>query len=223
MCTVFIMANKSTPKRKTTTLETEYKAMLEVETGKKTKTAIAKELNIPLNTISTWIGKSDYYKDAYQKQEFGVKVKRLKKGNYEDIEDALDQWMRNARSRNLIITGPIIKEKAEELAKEMGHHEFKASNGWLDQMKVRKDLKFRAIKGEAKSVPTDAVDAWRNTLLPQLLQEYSPDNIYNADETGLFYKLMPNKSLVYKDEDGRGGKLSKERVTVLPTVNKSTS
>ncbi len=58
-----------------------------------------------------------------------------------------------------------------------------------------------------------------STLLPQLLEEYAPHNIYNADETGLFYKLQPNKSIVFQDEDGRGGKLSKERLTVLPMAN----
>ena len=143
----------ATPKRKTNTLETKYKAIMEVEKKKKTKTAIAKEFNIPLNTLSTWLSKADYYKDAYQKQEFGGKVKRLKKGNYEDIENALDQWLRNARSRNYNINGAIIKEKAEELAKEMGYQEFKASTGWLDRMKARKDLKFRVIKGKQKQYP----------------------------------------------------------------------
>ncbi len=131
------MASKFTPKRKTHTLETKYKAILEVEAGKKTKIAIAKELNIPLNTLSTWLAKAPVHKDAFQKQEFGGNVKRLKRGNYEDFEDALDIWMRSARSHNLILTGPIIKENVEELANELGHREFKASNGWLDQMKAR--------------------------------------------------------------------------------------
>ena len=65
------------------------------------------------------------------------------------------------------------------------------------------------------------MDAWKNTLLPKLLEEYSPDDIYNADETGLFYKLQPKKSLVFKDEDGRSGKCLKSRITVLPVTNMS--
>ena len=40
-----------------------------------------------------------------------------------------------------------------------------------------------------------------------------------AYETGLFYKLQPNKSLFFKDKDGRGGKCSKSKITVMPVAN----
>ena len=52
-----------------------------------------------------------------------------------------------------------------------------------------------------------------------LLQDFAPEDIYNADETGLFFKLQPDRSLVYKGEDCRGGKRAKERITILPTSN----
>ena len=49
-------------KRKTHTLQTKYDAILEVEKGEKTKTQVAADLGIPLNTLSTWIGKADEYR-----------------------------------------------------------------------------------------------------------------------------------------------------------------
>ena len=57
------------------------------------------------------------------------------------------------------------------------------------RFKTRKRIGFCTIKRETKVVKPEAKDAWKNTLLPKLLEEYSPDDIYNADETGLFYKL----------------------------------
>ena len=91
----------------------------------------------------------------------------------------------------------------------MGHPEFKCSEGWLSRFKGRKAIVFRVIRGEAKAVNPEMVDAWQSTLLPQLLEEFSPEDIYNTDETGLFYQMQPDKSLTHKDEDGRGGKCSK--------------
>lgn len=41
--------------------------------------------------------------------------------------------------------------------------------------------------------------------------------MFNGDETGLFYKLMPDKTLQLKGETCQGGKLSKERIS-LPVV-----
>ncbi|UYV75108.1 ATR [Cordylochernes scorpioides] len=35
---------------------------------------------------------------------------------------------------------------------------------------------------------------------------YDPANIYNADETGLFFKLIPDRTLAHKDENCRGAK-----------------
>jgi len=39
--------------------------------------------------------------------------------------------------------------------------------------------------------------------------------MFNCDETGLFYRAMPDKSLAQKRDAVKGGKLVKERLTVL--------
>lgn len=50
----------------------------------------------------------------------------------------------------------------------------------------------------------------------------TPDAIFNADETGLFWKMLPNKTLVHAGEaTAPGRKISKERVTVLLCANSS--
>ena len=40
-----------------------------------------------------------------------------------------------------------------------------------------------------------------------------------ADETGLFFKCLPDHSRCFKDEKCHGGKNSKDRVTILLTAN----
>ncbi|XP_067686985.1 tigger transposable element-derived protein 6-like [Haliotis asinina] len=45
--------------------------------------------------------------------------------------------------------------------------------------------------------------------------------IFNADETGLFYKLVPQRTLHLKGDKCHGGKKSKERITVLTAANMS--
>lgn len=57
------------------------------------------------------------------------------------------------------------------------------------------------------------------TKIPSIINNYSPKNIYNADETGLFFRAVPNKTLHLKGERCIGGKLSKERLTILFCVN----
>ena len=59
--------------------------------------------------------------------------------------------------------------------------------------------------------------------LSNILRAYSPSDIYNADETGLIFKLMPDKTLEFKSVQCQGGKRSKERLTVMVCANMSGS
>jgi hypothetical protein len=70
------------------------------------------------------------------------------------------------------------------------------------------------LSGESAGVNLEAAEDWKSKL-KQVVSEYPPENQFNADETGLFYRQMPRKSLVQNREKYEGGKLSKERLSVL--------
>jgi len=78
---------------------------------------------------------------------------------------------------------------------------------------------YRQTSGEAESVNNDDIAAWKNNVMPSLLCDYVPDDVYNADEFGLFFMLMPDKSFIFKNETFHGGKVSKERLMVLVCTN----
>jgi hypothetical protein len=48
---------------------------------------------------------------------------------------------------------------------------------------------------------------------------YSEEDIYNADETGVFYNMTPDSTFKFKGEKCVGRKMSKNRLTVLMCVN----
>jgi hypothetical protein len=45
-------------------------------------------------------------------------------------------------------------------------------------------------------------------------QGYSEEDIYNADETGVFYNMTPDSTFEFKGEICVGGRISKNRLTV---------
>ena len=63
------------------------------------------------------------------------------------------------------------------------------------------------------------VATWFETTLPTLLSNYKLEDIFNADEFGLFYQCLPNKTLHLKSEKCSGGKNSKIRITGLAAAN----
>lgn len=52
-------------------------------------------------------------------------------------------------------------------------------------------------------------------MLPSHLSEYYPKDMFNTDECGLFFSLLLNKTYAFQDESCHGGKMSKDRITVL--------
>ena len=80
--------------------------------------------------------------------------------------------------------------------------------------KKRHGIVMKKVSGEAASVAED-MQPWLDVVLPHLLSNYKPEDVYNVDETGLFYKLKPDKSLSFKTEKCVGGKKAKDRFTVL--------
>jgi hypothetical protein len=51
------------------------------------------------------------------------------------------------------------------------------------------------------------MENWQ-TKLSKILQDNSPYQIYNADETGISYRLLPNRTLEFKHVSCHCGKLS---------------
>lgn len=61
-----------------------------------------------------------------------------------------------------------------------------------------------------------------NEKLPNILQVCSPGNICNANETGIVYKMLPDRTMEFKDVNCHGGKKNKERrITVKVCANMS--
>lgn len=121
-----------------------------------------------------------------------------------------------ARSKNIPVSGPMLKEKAIAVATQMGlEQEFKASNGWLEKFKTRYKM---TASGQSGEVREETVGSWKERL-PQILAGYSPIDILNMGETGKFYRALPNKSLSEAAKKCSGGKQSEERITCAFFVN----
>ena len=56
---------------------------------------------------------------------------------------------------------------------------------------------------------------WTETKLPTILSHYPLENIFNADEFGLLYHCLRNKTLHLKGVKFSGGKHSNIRLTGL--------
>lgn len=209
-------------KRKLNTLSLSDKLRLisEIDKGGKKKKVIAAEFGIPANTLSTILKNRG---EILKKAEDGAcnERKRFKTCTYEDIDAAVLEWMKMVRDKNLAISGPLIREKALFFAESLGYQNFVASVGWLDKFKRRHNIMQKVMCGESADVSDQDCENWRQNVLPGLLASYREEDIFNADETGLFFKCLPDKTLTFKNEKCFGGKHNKDRITVMVCSNMS--
>ena len=147
--------------------------------------------------------------------------KRQRDAKSADVDKALAEWFDAALAKGQVLTGPILLAKASEFAVKLDDTEFKASEGFLYRWKKRRSIVYKRACGEKASADVKSAEQWIETELPKLLEEYEADNVYNADETDLYYRATPDGSLCHTKDKLAGSKKAIDRVTVLCCANMS--
>ena len=176
---------------------------------------IAKEFNIPPPTICRIIKNKDDIINKEKSGTFTNNIKRFKSNKYIEIDDALFTWFCQARSNNVMINGSVLQTKAQQLAHSNYGNECEINMSWINRWKSKHNICSKTLHGEGSSAPLATINEWKSGQLVQILQEFEPKDIYNVDETGLFWKMLPNKTMCIKTDTVRGNKKPKNRITVL--------
>jgi transposase len=202
----------SKPKAKCLTLQERVK-VIELNKNGKSARKIAEELGVGKTQIQNIIKrKAEVLEDYESNMNSEMKRKARKIGN-EDVNELTLHWVKEANSRLINITGPMMQEKALKIAKELGNTEFKASTGWLRAFLQRNNMHSTKQQGESGEVNVQDVEDWKKKLC-NLCSDYEPRNIFNMDETGLFFRGMNRQTFGFEGEECQGGKFSKERITI---------
>lgn len=90
----------------------------------------------------------------------------------------------------------------------------------MENFKKRYSLHNLRLTGESASADHEAAEKYQD-VFEEMVQEkgYLPEQVFNADETGLFWK-MPSRTFISKQErQAPGFKVAKDRVSVLLCSN----
>jgi hypothetical protein len=93
------------------------------------------------------------------------------------------------------------------------------TEGWLHRFKTRKGIKSRQQHGKEGSVPEDAKLAMES--IRERLSPYALRDRFNCDETALYWKRLPDRTLATKQLPGC--KKEKARLTAYLCCNADAS
>ncbi|GFS81582.1 tigger transposable element-derived protein 4 [Nephila pilipes] len=127
----------------------------EVDKGFKEKD-IALKFDIPQNSLSTIIRNRDKLQNYDSSNSCS---KRLRTCVYEDIDEAVLNWIHTMRDKNVPISGLFIIEKTLQFAKALGYDQFLGSNGGLEKFK-KHGIVAKVQSGESKDVDDNDIKNW---------------------------------------------------------------
>ena len=130
-------------------------------------------------------------------ENFEADMKRKNIAKYGIINDVLYELHIKCCQAGIYPDIAMLQEDALKIKTELNNSnlgDFKASNGWLEHFKKRFGLRQTRIVGKAGDVPITTIKAWMEWL-PETIQGYSADDIWNIDESGLFFKALPDTGL----------------------------
>lgn len=141
----------------------------------------------------------------------------------EHLDRVLYEWFLGKRAEGVPVSGPMLIEKAKDFYEQMRLTEpCVFSGGWLWRFKARHGIKKLDASSEKQMADHQAAEQFR-AFFRSLTSEHglTPEQVYNADETGLFWRCLPSPT----PEGGAvpGGRQNRDRLTVLMCANATGS
>lgn len=217
-------------KKNILTLENKLKVLKELDSGLSER-SIAAAFGISRSQVNRIRNRKLEIETCNKENLFRPVAKVLvSKAQYPEIDKSVYEWVREMRNPTLRLKPlPLsrlhIQARATHEAKIRGITNFEASNGWFRGWRFRMGVgPSLRLWGEAGDVNKAEIEPIMQELRLKL-ERYNPANIFNADETGLYFRALPARTyIVDEDEDRRtlrGSKslTAKDRVTLLLCVN----
>ncbi|XP_066457664.1 tigger transposable element-derived protein 1-like [Eleutherodactylus coqui] len=193
-------------KRQAITMQTKVDIIKRVERGEK-MSDVARLYQMNHSTIGTILKSKDrimeHVRSSVPTHSTIISKKRGKV--IEELENLLSIWMEDCHQKRKPLSLMLIQEKAlsffEDVKTKYGEEAadvtFTASHGWFNRFKAHNNLHNIKVTGEAASADMVAAQELPATL-KEIIKEgaFSPQQIFNVDETGLYWKKMPDRTYI---------------------------
>ncbi|XP_068381607.1 tigger transposable element-derived protein 5 [Eschrichtius robustus] len=225
--------------RKAYSIKDKLQAIERVKGGER-QASVCRDFGVPGGTLRGWLKDEPKLRWFLEQLggEVGTQRKKMRLANEEEIDRAVYSWFLALRQHGVPLSGPLIQAQAEAFARQIYGPEctFKASHGWFWRWQKRHGISSQRIYGEAEPpaagpapgppVKQEPAQLTRAGPLPDRALNspapaeggYGDEQIYNANVTGLYWKLLPEQAAPL-GAGGCGRRWRGDRVTVLLAAN----
>ncbi|KAG0439470.1 Jerky like protein-like [Dictyocoela muelleri] len=136
--------------------------------------------------------------------------------DFKELDAQMFEVFLRLRKKHIPLNGSIIKKLGSKISKKI--FPFFKLQMVVDRFKKRHALIFKNISGESNSADFSQVENFKS-LLKDKLKQYGDENIFNCNETALYYKNPSRKSYVLSNENCKGIKAKNLRLFIMLTCS----
>nr|XP_005909547.1 PREDICTED: tigger transposable element-derived protein 1-like [Bos mutus] len=194
--------------RKSITLHVKLEVLRRFEEGEKL-TQIARALGLATSTVASIRVNKDRIRASSQAATpvCTTQLTRCRGALMGHMERLLSLWIEEQKRQNLPVSTLLIQDQARRLFAQLQHEQGGGSR-----------VRHNVLLTEEPAVADAQAAARYPAVLRAILEEgcYSPRQVFNVDETGLFWKRLPERMLLaLEGTAGPGPKASKDHLTLL--------
>lgn len=122
--------------------------------------SLATQFGVSRAQIVQIIKRREELLDALQNNVSGDRIRRQRRTANDRVNSAVWDWLLSVRGTDIALSGRIIREKALQVAQDMGIQDFKASNGWLESFKKTHNIHRSSLSCSMMAPGDVRMDEW---------------------------------------------------------------
>ena len=170
------------------------------------KRSIAREYDVSEAAIRKTIKNQEAIQkhSAVMSEETKTKKFRAFVGRFYELQDVLHLWIDSMRRANFPVSSSLVIAKTKRIGQQLSisEDELKASWQWMSRCRARRGLQKVLLHDEGAEMDKE-YPKLLGTLndLHYTIARYDSENVYNMDETELFFQLLLRYTLLMPFED----------------------
>lgn len=183
---------------------------------------ISEDLGVSPSTLRTIVNSKPKIEKEVEFNSWNLNKKHLKNSSNDFLDRSLVTWFKDVTKHTekcLAISGNTIKEAGKQINSILKIENNDISKGFIERFVNRHDMQMYKISGEESSCNISSFTLWKNSVFQEIVKKYEGKNIFNADETAIYYRTNPSYGYFFRGSHPKGIKKHRDRCTAVICVS----